>query len=101
MMKNIFTREIFSFLNTFYKSSLIPKFCFTYQLDQVKLTTKVEPSMFNCGSLLKWLDEKFSSGDDEMYNELIEILNNFEINHFFLTTNKLRELLYVDLRIKR
>ena len=26
--------------------------------------------IMDCRSQLKWLDEKFSSGDDEMYNEV-------------------------------
>ena len=101
IMKNTFTREIFSFLKTFYKDLLLPKLCFNYQLDQVKLTTKVEPSISNCGSQLKWLDENFLSGDDGMYNEVVEILNTYDIQRFFITTKNLSELLYVDFRINR
>ena len=100
-MKNTFTREIFSFLKTFYKDLLLPKLCFNYQLDQVKLTTKVEPSISNCGSQLKWLDDNFLSGDDGMYNEVVEILNTYDIQRFFITTKNLSELLYVDFRINR
>ena len=94
--KNELTRTIFSFLNNHYNVSNLPRASFSYQLKQVADITRVVATIYNCGSQLKWIDEHFAAGETESFNKVVEILNHYDIDRFYLTTEKLNDLLYVD-----
>ena len=98
IVKNELTHNIFSFLDSFQKDLKSSVSSFSYQLKQVKDITRVEATIYNCGAQLKWLDEHFASGENEIHNNLVEVLNNYDINRFYVTTKQLNELLYVDFR---
>ena len=81
---------------------LTTKKCCSMLITQLKTkcclkSTKKRMTMYS----FYWKYSLFGSLSFGMYNEVVEILNTFDIHRFFITTKNLSELLYVDFRINR